>query len=183
MFFKEVGGKGSGIYFFFEKKKADHIISFLITFIFARILRMADKPVKRETSISQKIRTSPANLLHDLRGLIASARQEVARQVNSSLVMLYWRVGQRIRKDILKERRAEYGERIVVTLSRQLSQEFGPGWSRRNLFNMVRFADVFDDQKIVHALSAQLGWTHFRHIIYLDDKIKRDFTKTLPQVL
>jgi phosphoribosylformimino-5-aminoimidazole carboxamide ribonucleotide (ProFAR) isomerase len=118
-----------------------------------------------------------------LRGLIASARQEVARQVNSSLVMLYWRVGQRIRKDILKERRAEYGERIVVTLSRQLSQEFGPGWSRRNLFNMVRFADVFDDQKIVHALSAQLGWTHFRHIIYLDDKIKRDFTKTLPQVL
>lgn len=40
---------------------------------------------------------------------------------------------------------------------------------------MVRFAEVFPDEKIVHALSAQLGWTHFRPIIYLDDPLKRDF--------
>lgn len=40
---------------------------------------------------------------------------------------------------------------------------------------MVRFAEVFPDRKIVHALSAQLGWTHFRQIIYLEDELKRDF--------
>ena len=40
---------------------------------------------------------------------------------------------------------------------------------------MVRFAEVFPDAKIVHALSAQLSWTHLRQIIYLDDPLKRDF--------
>jgi hypothetical protein len=57
----------------------------------------------------------------------------VARQVNSALVMLYWRVGRRIRKDILKEKRAEYGEEIVPTLSAQLSEEFGIGFAEKNL--------------------------------------------------
>ncbi len=59
-------------------------------------------------------------LLKELRDLIREARQDVARSVNSSLVMLYWKMGQRIRKKILKGKRADYGEGIVPTLSRQL---------------------------------------------------------------
>jgi hypothetical protein len=118
---------------------------------------------------------TPKALLKDLRDLIATARQDAARQVNAALVLLYWRVGKRIRQDVLREKRAEYGEQIVATLSKQLVKEFGSGFSRRNLFNMMRFAEVFRDEKIVHALSAQLGWTHFRQIIYLDDPLKRDF--------
>ena len=72
-------------------------------------------------------------LLFDLRGLILEARQDVARRVNSALVLLYWKVGERIRKDILKEKRAEYGKQIVATLSRKLVETFvekkgaGPG--------------------------------------------------------
>ncbi len=111
----------------------------------------------------------------DLRQLIAEARQDVARQVNSALVLLYWRVGKRIRQDILKEKRAEYGERIVSALGTQLTAEFGPGFGPRNLFRMIRFAEVFPDIEIVSALRTQLGWTHFRQIIYLDDPLKRDF--------
>ena len=60
--------------------------------------------------------TKSKTLLGDLRRLIAEARQDVARQVNSALVLLYWRIGKRIRQDILKEKRAEYGERIVSAL-------------------------------------------------------------------
>ena len=48
------------------------------------------------------LKPKPRMLLADLRQLIAEARQDVARQVNSALVLLYWRVGQRIRRDILK---------------------------------------------------------------------------------
>ena len=70
--------------------------------------------------------TKPSDtLFQDLRALIIEARQDVARQVNSVLVLLYWRVGKRIRQDILKEKRAEYGEEIVATLSPQLVPEFG----------------------------------------------------------
>ena len=114
-------------------------------------------------------------MFKDLRELIIEARQDVARSVNSALVMLYWRVGKRIRQDVLKERRAEYGEEIVPTLSTQLTEEFGSSFSTRNLWHMIRFAEVFPDEKIVNALSTQLGWTHFRQIIAFDDPLKRDF--------
>jgi len=119
--------------------------------------------------------SDPKALLADVRELILSARQTVARGVNAALVVLYWNIGQRIRRDILREKRAEYGERIVAALGRQLEREFGRGFTRRNMFNMVRFAEVFPNAKIVDALSAQLGWTHLRRIIYLDDPLRRDF--------
>lgn len=115
------------------------------------------------------------SLFKDLRSLIIEARQDVARQVNSALVLLYWRVGKRIHQDILKEKRAEYGEQIIATLSQQLVAEFGSGFTARNLANMVRFAEVFQDEKILHTLCAKLSWSHFRLIIYLDDDLKRDF--------
>jgi hypothetical protein len=63
-------------------------------------------------------------LLADVRELIVQAREGVARAVDAGLTTLYWHVGQRIRQDILKEKRAEYGEQIVSALSAQLEQEF-----------------------------------------------------------
>ena len=114
-------------------------------------------------------------LLAEVRELILTTRQTVAQGVNSALVMLYWKIGQRIRGDILKEKRAGYGEKIVHALSAKLAGEFGRGFTRRNLFNMTRFAEVFPDYQIVHSLSAQLNWTHLRRIIYVEDPLKRDF--------
>jgi predicted nuclease of restriction endonuclease-like (RecB) superfamily len=114
-------------------------------------------------------------LLGDLRDLIQETRQNVARNINSALVMLYWKVGQRIRKDILEEKRADYGEKIVPTVSAQLVEEFGEGFARRNLFRMIRFVEVFPDEQIVSTLSTQLGWSHFVEIIPLKDELQRDF--------
>jgi len=120
--------------------------------------------------------TDPSGkLLNDLRTLIVDARQDVARSVNSALVLLYWKVGERIRKDILKEKRAEYGERILPTLSAKLEVEFGSGFGQRNLASMVRFAEVFPDLEILHTLCAKLSWSHFRQIIYLRDDLQRNF--------
>ena len=66
-------------------------------------------------------------LLGDLRGLIEAARDQVARAVNAGLVLLYWGIGERIRREILGEQRAAYGEQIVLTVSRQLTAEYGKG--------------------------------------------------------
>ena len=126
-------------------------------------------------SSSMPARSGAKGLLAEVREMILATRQTVAQGVNSALVVLYWRIGQRIRTDILKEKRAGYGEKIVHALGAQLSAEFGRGFTKRNLFNMVRFAEVFVDLEIVHALSAQLSWTHLRRIIYLDEPLKRDF--------
>ena len=96
----------------------------------------------------------------------------VARQVNSALVLLYWRVGKRISQDILKEKRAEYGEQIVSAVSRELAAEFGQGFSEKNLWHMIRFVEVFPNEEIVSALWRELSWTHFRLIIYLFVRIR-----------
>jgi DUF1016 N-terminal domain len=125
--------------------------------------------------VSSKLTVNTQTLLDDLRELITVARQDVARTVNSVLVILYWNVGRRIRQNILKGKRAGYGEQIVHALSAQLAAEFSDGFGRRNLFNMVRFAEVFEDEAIVSALSRDLSWTHLRSIIYLDDPLKREF--------
>jgi hypothetical protein len=82
-------------------------------------------------------------LLGDIRHLIETAREQVSRAVNSALVGLYWHIGTRIRQDVLREKRAEYGEKIVQTLSAQLTVEYGRGFGRRNLFQMIRFAEAF----------------------------------------
>ena len=128
-----------------------------------------------ETRAMTKFPKPSDTLFQDLRALIIEARQDVARQVNSALAVLYWRVGKRIRQDILKEKRAEYGEEILSTLSRKLVAEFGNGFSLPNLFRMVRFAEVFPEEKIVVTVSRQLGWSHFVEIIPLNDDLKRDF--------
>ncbi len=117
----------------------------------------------------------PAVLISDVRALILHAREGVARTVDSTLTALYWSVGRRIRQDILKEKRAEYGEKIVQALTAQLEPEFGRGFGKRNLFNMVRFATAFPDEQIVSALRRQLTWTHFTTLIYIEDPLKRDF--------
>ena len=62
------------------------------------------------------------------------------------------------------EKRAEYGKQIVVSLSRQLTKEYGKGWSKRQLHYCIRFAEVFPDIQIVHTLCTQFSWSHLRLI-------------------
>ncbi len=57
-----------------------------------------------------------------------------------------------------KEKRAEYGERILYAVSAQLVREFGTGFAEKNLRRMVQFAQAFPEEQIVVTLSRQLGW-------------------------
>ena len=135
--------------------------------------KQPSKPAASPTRAVQA--AAPAALLDELRSLIRQTREGVAQAVNSALVLLYWQVGHRVHTEILKSQRATYGEEIVPTLSAQLATDFGEGFSKRNLFRMIRFAEVFPDRQIVAKLSRQLGWSHFIEIIPIDDPLKRDF--------
>lgn len=136
--------------------------------------QMKRKPTKiAATSPSQSLPS--AALLDDVRALIQEAREQVAQTVNVGLTLLYWQVGNRIRREILKEKRAEYGESIVHALSAQLAAEFGRGFSEKSLRRMIQFADVFPDREIVVSLLRQLSWTHFLRLIPINDPLKRDF--------
>ena len=116
-----------------------------------------------------------SSLLTELRQVIAAARHSAAVAVNASLTLMYWRIGERVRREVLQGERAGYGEQIVATLSRQLSVEFGRSFSEKNMRHMVRFAQVFADEPIVSTLSRQLAWSHFLELIYLKDPLARAF--------
>lgn len=118
---------------------------------------------------------APAALVSDIRQLIEGSRRELARVVNSALTLLYWQIGQRIRDEVLRGERAEYGEQIISMLARQLEADFGRGFSSKNLRHMLRFVEAYPDAEIVSALSRQLAWSHFLELIYLKDPLQRDF--------
>lgn len=95
---------------------------------------------------------------------------------------LYWRIGTRIREDVLKEQRAGYGEEILQTLSAKMVELYGRGFGARNLANMIRFAETFPNERIVATLSAQLSWSHFIELLPIEDQLKRDFYAELCRV-
>lgn len=133
------------------------------------------EPYKELDALVQAEAITSTQLLADIRILITSSRNRAAQVVNAELVLLYWHIGKRIRSEILGEGRAEYGERIVDTLSDALGGDYGKGFSRRNLFRMIRFAEVFPDEQIVSTLSTQLSWSHFLEIIPFKAPLQRNF--------
>lgn len=114
-------------------------------------------------------------LVNEIRELIIKAQFQATTAVNIVLTNLYWQIGNKILTQILKYERADYGEMIVSTLSRQMEIEFGKGYSTKNLRHMIKFAESFPDSEIVSTLSRQLSWSHFKEIIYLKDDLMQKF--------
>ncbi len=114
-------------------------------------------------------------LLADVRQLIDSARQRVASTVNAELTQLYWQIGSRVNAELLKGQRAEYGKQVVAELARQLTTDFGKGWSEQQLRHCVRLADTFPDDQILSTVRRELTWSHLKSLIYIDEPLKRDF--------
>ena len=114
-------------------------------------------------------------LLGDIRSLIEASREQMSQAVNTGLVLLYWSVGERIRREILGNKRAKYGQEILVTLSQELAVGYGNGFSASNLSRMIKFSEFFSSHEVVSQLARQLGWSHFLAILPMDDSMKRDF--------
>ncbi len=114
-------------------------------------------------------------LFSEIKQLIDETRQNIAVSVNSTTTILYWNIGERIHREVLGKKRAEYGKEVIKTLSQELTQEFGKGWSEQQLRHCLRIAETFPDIKILYAVSRELSWTHLRTIMYLENELKRDF--------
>ncbi len=118
---------------------------------------------------------SNTDLFIEVKDLIQSAKQQAAVTVNAELTLLYWQVGKRIADEVLKGERAEYGQQIIKTLAKQLSQSVGKGWSSQQLRHCLRFAETFPDQEIVSTVRRQLSWSHLKQLVYIENKLKREF--------
>jgi hypothetical protein len=96
--------------------------------------------VKKQT----KVIAAGPRVLSEIRQLIDSARDHVAVAANLSMVNLYWNIGRIITEDIQKNpERASYGDQLIEELGRQLTIDYGRGFSARNLWDMKRFSAEF----------------------------------------
>ncbi len=121
------------------------------------------------------LEVSTDNLFKDISILIDTARTQVAQYADSSLVLLYWNIGDRINQAILNYERAEYGRQVVKQLSKKLEMNYGKGFNYTALTRMIKFAKLYMDGKIVATLSQQLSWSKFIELITIEDQLKRQF--------
>lgn len=124
----------------------------------------------------EKLDTNDApKLLNSIIGLIDQTRHVVAKTVNQELTLLYWNIGKTINDDILKNDRADYGKKLIPTLSLALTDKYGVGFNKRNLQSFIKLNSVIEDLTILHTVCAKLSWSHIRNLIYIENPIKREF--------
>ena len=158
------------------KKKASHPASKALT-------ATPKAPLSRKNAAAKSaaLVNEPA-LLADLRSLIKSARQRVAVVANSTTTLLCWHLGRRLLKENLQDGRAEYGKRILATVSRELTAEFGKGFSYATVNRAIQFCQFFPDLEIVTTLSTQLSWSHFMELLPVKEPLAREFYAELCRI-
>ena len=109
----------------------------------------------------------------EIRELLENARKTVAQQVNTQLLTTYWNIGRIIVEyEQRNQIRAEYGRQTLKELSRELTQEFGKGFSRSNLQNMRSFYLIYEK---CQTPSGKLSWSHYCELLSISDENKRSF--------
>ena len=112
------------------------------------------------------------NLFDNIKDLVINSRNKVYQTVNTEMLNLYWSIGKAIMKIQQGDERASYGDAVLDKLSQKLTNEFGKGFSKRNLERMRKFYICFP---IATTLSSQLSWSHYLELIKIEEETKRNF--------
>ena len=115
--------------------------------------------------------------------LLAEGRNKAAQSVNIILLETYWEIGRHIVEFEQKgKERADYGKELLNRLSKDLTAEYGKGFSRSNLFQIrafyLRFSKIqtasgqFEKNKI---LSQKLSWSHYVELLKAEDDLELSF--------
>ena len=113
------------------------------------------------------------SMILEIRELLENARKNVAQQVNTQLLTTYWNIGRIIVEyEQQNQIRADYGKQTLRELSKELTREFGKGFSRSNLQNMRAFYLAYEKCQTV---SVKLSWSHYCELLTISDPDKRSF--------
>ena len=133
-----------------------------------------------EESGDQIVRAGRGEFYDSVAEVLRAARSNAYRAVNFVMVEAYWNIGRMIVEEEQQgNERAEYGSALIKNLSLRLTEEFGKGFTKRNLWQMRQFYLVFPPEgpqsQKVHALRAQLTWTHYRLLIRVEKPEAREW--------
>lgn len=112
-------------------------------------------------------------MILEIRELLEKSRKNIAQQVNTELLTTYWNIGRIIVEyEQQSQLRAEYGKQTLKELSKELTREFGKGFSRSNLQNMRAFYLAYEK---CQTSSGKLAWSHYCELLTISDEGKRSF--------
>ena len=107
-----------------------------------------------------------------IKRILSEARNKVYQTANFAMVEAYWNIGKSIVEQQDGEEKAEYGVRLIAELSKQMTTDFGKGFTVANLKNMRQFYLTFPKS---YALRSELSWTHYRLLMRVENKNARQF--------
>ena len=124
-------------------------------------------------NINITARSEISPILQEIKTILDNARSNVARQVNRELLSAYWNIGRIICEyEQSNSDRADYGKQTLKALSRELTKEFGKGFSVSNIQFMRRF---YQSYQIQQTASVKLSWSHYCELLSISDTDKRSF--------
>ena len=123
-----------------------------------------------EKEQTMDIMPNDSEVYQNIRAVLAQARAKAYSAINFAMVEAYWEIGRQIEQAVGD--RAEYGKGLLQYVSKQLTAEFGKGFTERNLRTMRQFYTAFP---IRHTLCAELSWSHYLLLIRIEDDSRREF--------
>ena len=111
--------------------------------------------------------------------LIKETKSRIYLTINSELVILYWNIGKMIDNEVLKNKKAEYGNSVVKNLAKRLTVKYGAGFSRPNIYRMISLSNRFENYEKISTLSRKLSWSHFIELLQFTDDNKLLFYTTM----
>ena len=140
---------------------------FALPLFYLQFLILPDQP---KSQISMLI--NPA-FITEIKAIIYQAKEKAIRLVDYERTLMYWHIGQRIFEEEQEGKdRADYGNYLTKFIAEQLEPQYGSGFSKRQVELFRQFYRTFP---IANALRSQLGWTHYKLLIRLDNEDKREF--------
>lgn len=112
------------------------------------------------------------NFYEGIKNILTTARNKVYQTANFTMVEAYWNIGKSIIEEQGGNEKAEYGTGLLKELSKQMTQDFGKGFTVANLKNMRQFYLTFPNG---YALRSELSWTHYRLLMRVENEDAREF--------
>ena len=111
----------------------------------------------------------------EISNLLKEARKSIVSNINTTMTKTYFLIGKRIVEEEQNgDERAEYGENLIKNLSKRLTEEFGKGFSKRNLWQMKQFYLAYSKVQTVSA-QFKLSWSHYLILMRMENIEERNF--------
>lgn len=115
-----------------------------------------------------------SQVINDIKQIIDTGRNAAYAAVDTTMIATYWNIGRRIvEEEQHGQERAQYGKELIKTLAKELTHEYGSGYSQRYLAYFRKFYLTMPDLAILQTRLQNLKWSHILATLRVEDETAR----------